>query len=98
MKKTKSNKAVGNLFNDGVLVACDSQEVCGLYITEIDNVNIISKMIMSWLKSFDEDNDLGIKSLEEASKFVSDNFKSNGGDEGSYIYNYKTISATVNYI
>ena len=94
MKKTKSNKAVGNLFNDGVLVACDSQEVCGLYITEIDNVNIISKMIMSWLLSLSEDNELGINSLEEASKFVTEKFTT----KDDHTYDYKNLKATINYI
>jgi len=93
MKKQKK-KIVGNLFNEGVLIACDSEEVCGLYIKEVDNNNLISKMIMSWLLSISEDNELGINSLEEASKFVIEKFTT----KDDHTYDYKNLKATINYI
>ena len=93
MKKQKK-KIVGNLFNEGVLIACNSEEVCGLYIKDVDNNNLISKMIMSWLLSLSEDNELGINSLEEASKFVTEKFTT----KDDHTYDYKNLKATVNYI
>jgi len=93
MKKQKK-KIVGNLFNEGVLIACNSEEVCGLYIKDVDNNNLISKMIMSWLLSLSEDNELGINSLEEASKFVTEKFTT----KDDHTYDYKNLKATINYI
>ena len=92
--KERKKKIVGNLFNEGVLIACDSEEVCGLYIKEVDNNNLISKMIMSWLLSISEDNELGINSLEEASKFVTEKFTT----KDDHTYDYKNLKATINYI
>mgnify|MGYP000161803796 FL=1 len=92
--KERKKKIIGNLFNEGVLIACNSEEVCGLYIKEVDNNNIISKMIMSWLLSLSEDNELGINSLEEASKFVTEKFTT----KDQYTYTYNNLKATVNYI
>ena len=42
--KERKKKIIGNLFNEGVLIACNSEEVCGLYIKEVDNNNIISNV------------------------------------------------------
>jgi len=92
--KERKKKIIGNLFNEGVLIACNSEEVCGLYIKEVDNNNIISKMIMSWLLSLSEDNELGINSLEEASKFVTEKFTR----ENNHTYTYNNLKATINYI
>ena len=92
--KERKKKIIGNLFNEGVLIACNSEEVCGLYIKEVDNNNIISKMIMSWLLSLSEDNQLGINSLEEASKFVTEKFTR----ENNHTYTYNNLKATINYI
>jgi len=92
--KERKKKIIGNLFNEGVLIACNSEEVCGLYIEEVDNNNIISKMIMSWLLSLSEDNQLGINSLEEASKFVTEKFTR----ENNHTYTYNNLKATINYI
>jgi hypothetical protein len=92
--KERKKKIVGNLFNEGVLIACDSQEVCGLYVKEVDDNNVISKMIMSWLLSLSDDNQLGINSLEEASKFVTEKFTC----ENDHTYTYNNLKATVNHI